>query len=376
MAGMRVLHVVATGQRRGGEIFATDLIRALDRLGTRQHVAILRPSNGPSIDFGVQATMLSGRGFTPPRRLRSLVHSWQPHVIQAHGGEAMKASVLAFTVAPIVYRRIGGAPPRLRGGWRSRVYRHLVSRTARVVAVAEAVRRESIALLGSPPDRTITIPNAVDVERLVATAHPSLLREELGIDPRVPVFLSVGALSWEKDPLALLNVAADVLERVDEAVYVIVGDGPMRSRLEAEVAVRGLHQRVRILGVRSDVPDLLSMADALLFASRPDGMEGMPASIIEAGMLSTPAVAYDVAGVGEVVTDGLTGRLVRWGDERALSGAMIEILGDEDARATMGAAARERCLADFSIENVAPRYLHVYLEVLACCFASCSSSRD
>ena len=280
-----------------------------------QRVAILHSSPGPSVDFAAPIHTIGAKGVASTSQLRRVVRDWRPDVIQAHGGEAMKAAVLARLDVPIVYRRIGGAPLALQSGWRTFAYQLLVARTARVIAVAEAVRRESIALFKIPPDRIVTIPNAVDADRLILSADASSLRKALGIDACTPVFLSMGALTWEKDPLALLRVAAEVLRRSPDAVYVVLGDGPMRSQMEREVSVLGLHDRVRMLGVRCDVPDLLRLADALLFASRPDGMEGMPASLIEAGMLSTSSVAYDVAGVGEVVTDGETGRLVPWGEE-------------------------------------------------------------
>ena len=363
IAGMRVLHVVATTQRRGAEIFAADLVHALDGLGPAQQVASLRPARGPSVDFDAPTHTLGGGGLSAGR-LRRLVRRLRPDLIQAHGGEAMKISVLAHPGTPIVYRRIGGAPPALRKGWRRVGYQQLVRRTARVVAVAEAVRRESMLLLKIPPARIVTIPNAVDVHRLIAYADPSVTRKELGIESGAPVVLSMGALTWEKDPPVLLRVAAEALRRLPDAVYVVLGDGPMRSRMEAEVSFLGLQDRVRMLGTRTDVPDLLSMADVLLFASRPDGMEGMPASLIESGMLVTPSVAYDVAGVSEVVIDGKTGRLVPWGEERTLADALVNLLVDGVTRSAMGDATRERCLGEFSIESVAPRYLELYREVL------------
>jgi glycosyltransferase involved in cell wall biosynthesis len=365
MTRLRVLHVVATTQRRGAEMFAADLVRALDGLGTAQQVASLRSAGGPAVDFDAPTHILGGGRLTPSARLSRLVRRLRPDLIQAHGGEAMKFSMLARPDAPIVYRRIGGAPPALRNGWRRAGYRQLVRRTARVVAVAEAVRRESIALFGISPDRIVTIPNAVDADRLIAHADPSMTRKGLGVEEAAPVVLSMGALTREKDPPALLRVAAETLRRLPDAVYVVVGDGPMRSRMEAKVSSLGLRDRVRMLGVRTDVPDLLSMADALLFASRPDGMEGMPASLIEAGMLGTPTVAYDVAGVGEVVIDGRTGRLAPWGAERNLVDALVDLLSNRATRDAMGEAAAQRCLTEFSIDRVATRYLDVYRDVRA-----------
>jgi glycosyltransferase involved in cell wall biosynthesis len=345
-------------------MFAADLIAALDALGAVQRVVILRSSGGHSVDFRAPSQALEGGLLTRTFHLRTLVGRWRPHVIQAHGGEAMTTSVLALVDVPTIYRRIGGAPPSLRGGWRRFGYRRLVARSARVVAVAEAVRRESITLLRIPANRIVTIPNAVDPDRVLVSGDPSAVRQRLGIRPSAPLFLSVGALSWEKDPPTLLRVAVQVLRRMPDAVYVVVGDGPLRSRMETEVSSLGLSDRVRMLGVRSDAPDLLSIADAVLFASRPDGMEGLPGALIEAGMVCTPCVAYDVAGVSDVVVDGLTGRVATWGDEGALCDAMLEVLEDAAARERMGAAARQRCLAEFSIEKIAPQYLRLYEEVV------------
>jgi glycosyltransferase involved in cell wall biosynthesis len=364
MTGVRVLHVVATSQRRGAEIFAVDLVQALDGMGIAQRVAILRSNGSDSIAYRAPAQPLGGGGLERVIALRRLVRRLRPHVIQAHGGEAMKASVLASVSVPIVYRRIGGAPPALRRGWRRRAFRHLVGRTARVIAVAEAVRGESISLLRVPPSHVVTIPNGVDPDRLAARRDRSAMRAELGIDSAAPVFVSIAALTWEKDPLAHLRAGASVLRSLPQAVHLFVGDGPMRSRLKREVSSLGLDDRIQILGIRSDVPDLLMMADALLFASRPDGMEGMPAAVIEAGMMRTPSAAYDVAGVGEVVLDGTTGRLVPWGQEEALSAALLDLLRDDFTRKGMGEAARTRCLTRFSIDHIAARYLDVYREVL------------
>jgi glycosyltransferase involved in cell wall biosynthesis len=186
----------------------------------------------------------------------------------------------------------------------------------------------------------------------------------LGIRDDAVVTLSMGALSWEKDPLVQLEAAARVLLNFSKSVHVFVGDGPMRGQLEGEIRQQGLWGRCRVLGERSDVGDLFAASDVFLFASRPDGMEGMPATVIEAGMAGVPVAGYSVAGVSEVVEHGLTGLLAPRRDVNALTRHLMELVGDKDRRRAMGEAARAHCRR-FHIEAIAPRYLTLYSDVLA-----------
>jgi glycosyltransferase involved in cell wall biosynthesis len=116
-----------------------------------------------------------------------------------------------------------------------------------------------------------------------------------------------------------------------------------------------------MLGSRSDVADLLAASDALLLASR---SEGMPGCVIEAGMAGLPVVSYAVAGVPEVVVDGMTGFTVAPGDLHTLAHRIATLLGDPDLRSRLGEAARDRCERTFGISAIASRYLAVYEEVL------------
>jgi len=95
----------------------------------------------------------------------------------------------------------------------------------------------------------------------------------------------------------------------------------------------------------------------LLFASC---SEGMPATVIEAGMVGLPVAGYAVAGVSEVVESGMTGLLAPAGDTRLLRSHVVALLADGERRRLMSAAARERCHARFDIGAVAPRYLDLY----------------
>lgn len=370
---LRVLHVVATDQRRGAEVFAADLVRSLDELGVAQLVVTIRPGWGGVAYVAETAELMSGN----PRpagpsvharavlRLRRLVRTWKPDVVQAHGGEALKNCVAARVErqAPLVYRRIGGAPRSLRSRPRRDLYRWLMGRSRRIVSLAEAITRETIALFDIEPWRVVTIPNGVDRRRLDGSTGRSGARKRLGLAPHARVLLSLAALTWEKDPIAHLDVASRVLKRCPDAVHLFAGDGPMSRDVHRRIASLGLGDRIRLLGARGDVPDLMSASDVLLFASRPDGMEGMPTIMIEAGMSSLPVAGFDVAGAGEVVIEGETGVLVPWGAREELGDAALAILIDDERRRSLGTAARRACIERFDVSQLTPRYLGLYEEL-------------
>jgi glycosyltransferase involved in cell wall biosynthesis len=365
---MRVLHVVASGRRRGAEIFTADLVGALDAAGVVQQVAVLHAPDGLDLRYAAPTTMLGADRLPLPGvrmgawgvgRLRRVIRSWRPDVIQAHGGEALKYAVVGATPGPVpvVYRRIGSTPSSIARGPRREVYGRLMRRSARVVAVAEAVREETLRVFGLPPRHVVTIPNAVDARRLAVTADRAVVRRRLGIPAEAEVFLSLGALTWEKDPLAHVAVAGQVLAERPAAWHLVVGHGPLLGQVEEAVARLPSRGRMRLLGARGDVGDLLAASDVLLFASC---SEGMPATVIEAGIAGLPVAGFAVAGVSEVVESGVTGLLTRPGDVPGLGAHVTALLADPDWRRSLGAAARERCLARFDIKAVAPRYLDLY----------------
>jgi glycosyltransferase involved in cell wall biosynthesis len=351
-------------------MFASDLIRGLNQKGLRQHVAVLHGSGPLAVQYEAPTGLLRCDGWTVPgmrmdglgvARLRRLVGRVRPTLVHAQG-EALIYSILANVGRDIaiLYRRIGTAPDGIARGFQRLVHGGLMRRSTRIVAVAEAVRNETIEMFGVPAERIVTIPRAIDTTRLEPVAGREATRRDLGIPPGVPVVLSLGALTWEKDPIAHIRVMARVISDSPETRHVVAGDGPLKDQVESTVADLGLHDRVILVGNRPDVGDLLAAADVMLLASR---IEGMPGCLIEAGMAGLPSVAYAVAGVPEIVMDGTTGRVLPRGDIQGLATAVSHLLRDAPRRAQMGAAARARCRSLFDIGPVTQQYLELYQEM-------------
>lgn len=116
----------------------------------------------------------------------------------------------------------------------------------------------------------------------------------------------------------------------------------------------GLGERLRLLGYRDDVPDLMAAADIFVLPSR---FEGLPMSVIEAMLTGLPVVATNVRGPAEQVVPEVTGLLVPPGNASALAAALARLVADQALRARIGAAGRERAVERYDEAKVLARTL-------------------
>jgi len=165
------------------------------------------------------------------------------------------------------------------------------------------------------------------------------LRTAEGVPDSRPVISLVQRLSAPKTPLVFVHALPRILAARPDVALWIVGDGPLRTETEAAIGAAGLSGRVRLLGLRKDVPDVLSASDVTVHSSL---REGLPRVVLEALAVGTPLVATAVGGVPDAVVDGVNGLLVPPEDPAALAGAVLTTLADPAAaarRAEIGRAA-------------------------------------
>lgn len=355
----RVLHLLPQDQSRGAQVYAGQLRDALHDDLSQDHTLVTlfeAPDSAarPDVRLQVPSGRLRRVGLDPlaALRLRRLVSVHQPAVVVAHGGEALKYAVAASGRSAVVYYRVGLSASEISRPSRTTLYKRLASRATRVVGVSQAVVDQLHHLLSVPSSRLALIPNGRDPELY----HPAAPGER-PVD-RLPSVLFVGQLERGKRPTLFLDAVAVLRSRGVPFRAAVVGDGALR----AEVVHRAAALNVDVLGSRQDVPELLRRADLLVMTSEPES-EGMPGIVIEAGLSGLPVVATAAAGVADVVVDGETGCVVEPDTADALADCMTRLLSDPELSRTMGAAARERCAAHFTIEATA-RQWHALVEDL------------
>ncbi|KGN36110.1 hypothetical protein N803_09430 [Knoellia subterranea KCTC 19937] len=240
-------------------------------------------------------------------------------VVHAHGARVGALSVLALAgLAPPLVVTLHNASPG--AGLLGRVHRVLESTIARgadlVLGVsADIVERQrelgaratDLAVIAAPP------PGAVTRDR-------HAVRHDLGIEPRTMLLVTVARLAPQKDLDLLVDAMAELRARhAIDAVAVVAGDGPDRERLQARIDATDVP--VRLLGHRSDVPDLIAAADAVVSTAR---WEGQPVGLQEALHSGAAIVATDAGGTGAVVGDAAI--LVPVGDVPSMARALADVL--------------------------------------------------
>lgn len=237
------------------------------------------------------------------------------------------------------------------------VERLLAKRTTQLIAVGERVRDDLLAAgIGRPEQFMIVAPGVVDPvppDRKIARSTFDLS------DDSVAIFF-VGRLTKIKRAERFVALAADTVEALPNATFVIVGDGPDRSELEKLAAPLG--ERLRFAGWSADMPSVYAAADLMVLTS---DNEGMPVALIEAAMQGVPAVSTDVGSVRQVVCDGTSGTLVGVNDAKGLVDAVVSLASNSAKRAVFGQAARAHAKAKFSEQRLADDISTIYKSLYA-----------
>jgi len=188
------------------------------------------------------------------------------------------------------------------------------------------------------------------------------VRRELGIAPQAPVVGMLGRFHPMKGHPTALRMMQRVRESVPGAVLLLAGDGPERPRCEALARELGLGESVVFAGQRDDVPAVLQAVDVLVMPSQ--AREGLPYSGIEALAAGRPIVAYDVGGLGELVLEERTGRLIEPGDADQLTASVVELLSQPGILRRLSDGARQHA-RQFELDRHVETLVQLYQQLSA-----------
>jgi glycosyltransferase involved in cell wall biosynthesis len=252
------------------------------------------------------------------------------------------------TRVPIVRTRHISAPVP-----RNMLTRWLYGRATRIVTTGEALKRELVERTGVPAERIESVPTGAD-PAVYAPGDKYAARMHLSLPQDAMLIGIVATLrSWKGHRHLVEALPAG-------ATLVIVGDGPQREALEAQVRSAQLQSRIQFAGNQRDVVPWMQALD--IFALPSYANEGVPQALMQAMLVGLPCVTTSVGGIGELAIDAVTAVLVPPENPGMLRSALERLMGDPALRSKLGAAARRHCAERFSYERMLDRMEAIYRE--------------
>ena len=372
---MRVLEMIASS-RGGGASHVYDLATHLDRDAFDVQVAM--PEDGGNVsaaDFARQGVaflplaIAGGFSLAALRALRRVLVGVD--LLHVHGARAALFGRLAATTLGrkrprILYTIHGFAAPHYPPPRRQvllGIERLLAPLVDHFVAVSEDEKRALVAAGVARPERVTVVWNGIDAARFQPRqVDTAALRHKLGVPVDATVVTTVCRLFKPRDFDTLLRAMRQVVDGEATAHLVIVGDGPLRDEIEAQIVDLGLAQHVTLAGWRRDMAAIYAASD--LFALTTWGWEGLPLTVLEAMAAGKAVVASRAGGIPEEVREGETGLLVAQRNVAALAAALTQAVADPEWRRRAGVAGQRRVESHFTLPLMVEKTAKVYTRVM------------
>jgi len=359
---VKILHVETGRHFLGGPQQVIYLINALRERG-HENILVCPPDSGidsaaRQAGIRVQNLFCAGDLDLPfAYRLSQFLKELLPDIVHCHsrrGADLLGGLAASFADVPaIVSRRVDNTEMRLMAGLRYRPFRKVVAISE---AIAQVLRQHDIE-----EDRIVVIRSAVDAEAFAGQPDCETFRREFSIDRGVFTMAAAGQLIPRKGHRFLLQAVSELKLTHPPFRLIIFGEGYLNSQLRAQAAWLGLGDVVQFAGYRDDLDNFIGCFDLFV---HPASAEGLGVAALKAAAAGVPVVACVAGGMSESVRDGETGFLVPPEDADALHDAIGTLMDDDETRAEMGVAGRERMQNEFSIATMADKHIELYESVL------------
>jgi glycosyltransferase involved in cell wall biosynthesis len=350
---LRILHTEASLGWGGQEIRI--LTEAAGMRGRGHDVRLACPRNAriyseaPRFDVPATALPIGRKGPLGVLALRRLLARHRVDVVNTHSSTDSWLAALGLRLfwigkerppALVRTRHISAAVPnRAPTRW-------LYTRaTAEIVTTGESIRQQLIRDIGVSPARVTSIPTGIDPAQFDPGDRQGA-RRMLQLPQSVPLVGIAATLRSWKGHRFLVEAMTLLAHR--EAQLLIIGEGPQRGALEAQIAELELGSRVRLVGNQNDVAPWLRALD--VFALPSYANEGVPQALMQAMLVGVPCVTTDAGAIGEIAIHDVTALVVAKQNAIALAAGIDRLLGNAALASRLAWSARERAQAKFGFD--------------------------
>lgn len=361
---MRVLQLIQKPQPRGAEIFAGQLSEQLIKLGHNSNIiALFDHVDSAKYMYPYKLLHASSSSrlwdWQAWKNLAEIISIQKPDIIQANAGDTLKYAVYSKKLfgwqQPIIFRNASTLSSYIRTPLQKYYNLLLYNKVNAVASVSNHSKNDFVSLFPKLVNKITTIPIGLENKR--ETVNPFV-----GNSTNIKNLVHVGGFSFEKNHEGLLRIFKLLLKEVPDVKLWLIGDGPLREKVEKIIQHEQLEKHVCLTGFVNNPLDYIAHADVLLM---PSIIEGLPGVILEALLYETPVVAYDVGGISEVIKSGETGWLVNAGEENKFLGTLINVLAlDIEVKARISRDGMLLAKRHYLNEQVTLSFMNLYTETL------------
>ena len=362
---LRVMHVLSSFTTGGAEMNTTRLVASLSERGFDQIVVSLTPEVHANVESLLVVPLLcpdrARRLLGSVAYLTGIAREFSPDLIHGRAYRSWPECVAAKLFArrrPKLIQSFHGATSLDIERWRRKIMAFgMRDLTDAFITVSHDLARRVVEQWRLPLDQVEVIPNGVDLSRFKPAADDRAMRAALEIPSGAFVIGSVGSLREVKNPGFLIRAFAEFSRHASEAFLLIVGDGPLRSELEALGRELGVSRRILFCGRQANVRDHIVAMDLFV---QPSFKEGSPTAVLEAMACGVPVIAARSSGCVELQERTGVPLLVDGRDDTALAEQLIGLHADAEQRATLGQRGRQVVAESFSFERMINAYERTY----------------
>lgn len=377
---IRVCHIITKMVYGGASLGTLHLVECLDSArfertvicGTQSEAEGSLLNQAGNWEFNVITISELVREINPIKDLRTflklmtIIKKNRYDVIHTHGSKAGVIGRLAAALSrvPIILHTVHGWGLKVGGLITRTLYRSierlLASFTTRILFQTESDMNESYIYKIGRQSQYILIGNGIKLAPFVNYSRRIAMeiKNELRIGNN-KVVGTVGRVSTQKNPIGFIDIAQKVTRDKGDVVFLFGGGGEMLGKMQERVRKLHLENKVIFLGVRKDIPELISTFDIFILPSR---WEGMPRSIIEAMAAAKSVIVYDISGIHEIVDDGLNGFIVPMNDTAHFAEKIIFLLNNPQLRQKMSRISKSMA-RKFDFDSVVKKTESLYLEL-------------
>jgi glycosyltransferase involved in cell wall biosynthesis len=305
------------------------------------------------------------------RRLEKILREQKPGIVHTHSGKAGILGRLAARRAgvPVILHHIHGPSfgpfQSAPANWLfTAAERHAAKVTTHFVCSAQAMTRLYLAAGIGRPEMFTRIFSGFPVEPFLTATNDPALRRQLGLDETHFVIGKIARLFKLKGHADLLAAFRKILPQIPHARLLLVGDGALRSEIEAQARAPELAGKVVFTGLvpPGEVPRYVGIMDCLAHLS---SREALSRALPQALAAGKPVVAYDFDGADEVCLEGETGFLVRTGDTATVAQRLLQLANDAPLRERLGRRGQQFVRENFAVEQMVDSLYNLYLKLAA-----------